>query len=396
MFDSLEKLADDPILGLTTAFLADKNPNKINLGVGVYKDETGHTPIMASVKKAEERYFHSEDSKVYIAPAGYKEFNEKISEHVFGEGHAALTDQRIGSVMTPGGCGALRVGAELIQRSKPGTRLWVSDPTWPIHRPLLATAGLEIVEYPYYDSKTHGLNIDQMLSALQNATSEDVVLLHACCHNPSGVDLLPEHWDEIANLAQKNGFLPFIDMAYHGLGVGLEEDCYGLRLLAKTVPEMLLSYSCSKNFGLYRERVGTLLTLTENKERTETALSHIKNIARTMYSMPPAHGGAIVMTLLNDPELYQQWKSEVNDVRQRIEAMRKLFVDTMAAKNAPRSFDFFLEQKGMFSFLEVDKKQIDRLRDEFGIYMATSSRVNIAGISKDNIEYLAQSLIAVL
>lgn len=396
MFESIEKLADDPILGLTTAFLADTNPKKINLGVGVYKDPSGHTPIMGSVKKAEELYSQEEDSKVYIAPAGYKAFNDSISKHILGVEHSALGDNRVGSVMTPGGCGALRVGGELIQRARPGAKLWVSDPTWPIHRPLLATAGLEIVEYPYYDEKTRGLKADEMLETLKNASSEDAVLLHACCHNPTGVDLKPEHWDEIAQLAQKNGFLPFIDMAYHGLGVGLEEDCYGLRLLAETVPEMLISYSCSKNFGLYRERIGTLLSITKDKTTTDSAVSHIQNIARTMYSMPPAHGGAIVMTILNNPELYQLWKSEVEEIRLRIEGMRKLFVETMKAVNTPESFDFILEQKGMFSFLGINDAQIARLRDEFGIYMAGSSRVNIAGISDDNVEYLAQSLVGVL
>ncbi|MBI2993050.1 MAG: aspartate/tyrosine/aromatic aminotransferase [Gammaproteobacteria bacterium] len=396
MFETIEKLPADPILGLTAAFNEDSNPKKIDLSVGVYKDESGKTPIFAAVKRAEKLWLGEENTKVYIPPPGYPEFNTAMQPHILGAGHQALKENRVRSVMAPGGCGAVRVGAELLNRSRSGATIWVSKPTWNNHGPLLGSAGLKIKEYPYYSDKTHGVEADAMLSVLRKVGKSDIVLMHACCHNPTGADLSREDWQAVARLAQKQGFLPFVDCAYHGMAEGLEEDGYGARLLAESVPEMLIAYSCSKNFGLYRDRIGALLVVAADAGRADAGLTHVNNIARAMYSMPPAHGGAIVKTILGDRELYRVWKEELDGMRVRMNSLRALFADTLAKKKAPRDFSFVKSQRGLFSMLGLKKEQVQRLRKEFSVYIVESSRMNIAGISQKNIEYLTDSILAVL
>ncbi len=396
MLESLEKLAADPILGLTAAYNQDNNPDKIDLGAGVYKDADGNTPIFAAVKQAERLWHDEENTKAYIAQVGFEDFNSRIINHIFGRTHPAVEDKRLCSIMAPGGSGALRIGAEMLNRCRPGTTLWVSDPTWGNHIPLLGSTGLNIRSYPYYDADSHGLRFDAMMNTLKQATKNDIVLFHGCCHNPTGVDLSREQWDSVAELAKKQGFLPFIDTAYHGLGTGLDEDVYGLRLLAESVDEMVIVYSCSKNFGLYRERIGAVIVMGASTEITEAGTSHITNIARQMYSLPPAHGGALVKTILQNPELYTSWKQELDEMRERINGLRSLFADTLAEKNAPSDFSFIKNQYGMFSFLGISKEQIQRLRDEYSIYLVGSSRINIAGISPKNIDYLTDAVISVL
>ncbi len=396
MFEAIQKLPADPILGLTAAFNEDSNPDKIDLGAGVYKDESGNTPIFAAAKQAERLWQEQEHTKVYIPQPGFADFNAQILPLIFGPDHPALKAGRVRSTMAPGGSGALRISAELVQRCKAGARLWVSAPTWGNHIPLLGTAGLNIQEYPYYDADRHGLLADAMLDSLKQTAQGDIVLLHGCCHNPTGVDLEPEHWQAVAELAARNGFLPFVDSAYHGLGEGLEEDAYGIHLLAERVPEMLIAYSCSKNFGLYRERIGAAIVLAEDSAAAEIGLSHLTNIARTMYSLPPAHGGAIVKTILENAELGKGWREELAAMREHINGLRSALADTLAEKGSPMDFGFIKQQRGMFSFLGISKEQVERLRNEHSIYMVGSSRINIAGVNAANIDYLSDAIIAVL
>jgi aspartate aminotransferase len=396
MFETIQKLPPDPILGLTGAFDADTNPNKIDLGAGVYKDESGITPIFEAVKQAEKRWHEQERTKVYIPQPGYADFNTALLRHVFGAAHPALAAGRLRAVMAPGGCGGLRLGAELVNRSHPGATIWLSKPSWNNHVPLLGGAGLRIREYPYYDGERHEVDFEAMMDALSIVPKTDVVLLHACCHNPTGADLTREQWDEIAELAARQGFLPFVDQAYQGLGNGLDEDAYGPRRLAETLPELLLAYSCSKNFGLYRDRIGMVAALARDAAAAEAAETHITNIARGIYSMSPSHGGAIVKTILGDPKLYETWKRELDEMRTRINGLRALLADTLAKKKSPMDFSFIRKQRGLFTLLGLSREQMQRLRTEFSIYGVESSRINIAGISPKNVEYLADSIIAVL
>lgn len=396
MFASLDVLQPDPILGLMAEFRNDPNPNKVDLGVGVYKNEEGVTPIMTAVKMAEQKVFAEEQTKSYIGPAGVPEFNEAIKQLIFGEVHPALQTNRIATVLTPGGCGALRVGAELLMRSEPGARIWVGDPTWANHVPLLGNAGLKIEQYPYYDRINSTLKFDEMVSALDRATAKDIVLLHGCCHNPSGADLSHEQWRAVAELAEKKGFLPFIDLAYQGLGLGLDEDAYGARLMAERLPELIVASSCSKNFGLYRERVGSLSVLGASDTGASTAISHVNNIVRGMYSMPPSHGGAIVAEILGDAELLASWQAELESMRDHINGTRRLLVEKLCSAGVARDFSFIENQRGMFSFFGISGEEIERLKTEYGIYIVQSSRTNVAGISPANVDYVVDALARVL
>ena len=396
MFAALQAYPPDPILRLIAEFRADPRPDKVDLGVGVYKDELGRTPIMAAVKAAEHRILEAEDSKAYIGPAGVPEFNAAIQRLVFGGGHPVLVASRAATVLTPGGCGALRVGAELLKRAAPDTTIWVSDPTWANHIPLLGNAGLRIREYPYYDRQSSSLRFDAMLTALVQAGAGDVVLLHGCCHNPCGADLDGEQWRAVAELAEQRGFLPFVDLAYQGLGDGLDADAAGLRLLAERVPELLVASSCSKNFGLYRERVGSLSVIAGNEPEASAAVSHVNNIVRGMYSMPPSHGGAIVAEILGDDALQQEWRAELDGMRERINGLRRLLNEKLRERNVARDFSFIERERGMFSFLGLSEAQVARLIADFGLYMVNSSRINVAGISQTNVDYVADALAAVL
>lgn len=396
MFTALNPLPADPILGLLAAYRLDPRDHKVDLGVGVYKDESGATPIVAAVTAAEIRLQQTETTKVYIGPTGVPEFNDAIRDLMFGATHPVLADQRVRTVLTPGGCGALRVGAELLKRAAPATTIWVSDPTWANHMPLLGNAGLKLAQYPYYDQATSSLKFDAMMDTLAKVGSGDVVLLHGCCHNPCGADLNPEQWREVASLAQRNGFLPFVDLAYQGFGEGLDEDAYGVRLMAESVPEVLVASSCSKNFGLYRERVGSLSVVAATASAADTALTHVNSVVRGNYSMPPSHGGAIVAIILDDPELRASWVAELALMRDRINGLRALLVGKLAAAGAPRDFSFIQRERGMFSFLGISVQQVAKLREIHGIYMVDSSRINVAGISAANIDYVANAIVAVL
>lgn len=396
MFESLSALPADPILGLMAAYREDPNTNKVDLGVGVYRDNDGNTPILECVLAAQRRHNDEETTKSYIGPPGELQFNQAIQALLFGPSSAALADGRVSSAQTPGGCGALRVAAELINRARPGASIWVSDPTWANHVPLLSDAGLAIKTYPYFDRQTSGLLFDEMLERLGQVNRGDLVLLHGCCHNPCGVDLNNDQWGEIARLAADRGFTPFIDIAYQGLSTGLDEDAFGVRLLAEHVSELIVASSCSKNFGLYRERVGSLAIMSSTASESTTVLSQMLNVIRGIYSMPPNHGGAIVKTILNDQQLTELWHAELTEMRDRINGLRDEFSAKLAAKIGVDRFDFIRQQRGMFSFLGISGEQISRLRDEYSIYMVDSSRINIAGLNSSNLDYVCDAVAKVL
>jgi aspartate aminotransferase len=396
VFEHLPVLAPDPILGLSIAFKKDNNPAKIDLGVGVYKDEQGNTPILKAVVEAQKQLMETEKSKVYITPQGVQGFIDGMLQLILGKANPVLLANRVAAVQAPGGCGALRILAELLKRCDPDTKVWVSDPTWANHIPLIGDAGLEIVTYPYFNKATASIKFDEMMSCLANAKKGDVVLLHGCCHNPTGADLTREQWQSLAKLANEVGFLPFIDLAYQGFGDGLEEDAYGLRLMAESVPEIIIAASCSKNFGLYRERVGLAALITHDSANRDIVQSQIQSVARGIYSMPPSYGGALVDIILADESLNSLWQSEVTEMRERMIQLRMLLVDSLAAQGASKDFSFINHQKGMFSFLCIAPEQVQKLRNENSIYFVDSSRVNIAGINTKNVDILAAAISGVL
>lgn len=396
MFETLKALPPDPILGLMAAFRQDDNANKVDLGVGVYKDEAGHTPIMAAVQKADALHRAQETSKTYVGPPGDAEFNQQIQQLILGAECAPLRENRARTVQAPGGCGALRVAAELINRARPGAAIWVSDPTWANHVPLLGDAGLEIRTYPYYDAAAQGLKFDAMSAALTQIGRGDLVLLHGCCHNPCGVDLDPAQWDAVAAIARQRGFTPFVDLAYLGLGLGLTEDAYGVRKLAATVPELIIASSCSKNFGLYRERVGALSIIAPSVAEADVVYGQVQNVARGIYSMPPNYGAALVGRILADPALRRNWDAELTQMRDRINTLRAQLASKFKQRLGSTRFDFIPKQRGMFSFLGLSKDQVQRLKKEYSIYMVDSSRINVAGINQKNIDYFCDAVCAVL
>ncbi len=391
MFNKLKTLAADPILGLMTAFRDDKNPCKVDLSVGVFKDEEGNTPIFKAVKMAEDYRLKTETTKAYIGMIGTPGFNDSIQHLMLGNDHSVITNKRIASAMTPGGSGALRVAAELIKRAKPDAKIWVSDPTWANHVPLISGVGFEMKTYPYFDKVTHSVKVDAMLETLKTLGRGDVVLLHGACHNPTGADLSPEAWDAIAEIACNRGFTPFIDCAYQGLGDGLDEDAYGTRKLADSVEEMLLAMSCSKNFGLYRDRVGMVAAITAS-DKQPAALSQIMSVARGMYSMPPAHGGAIVEHILTTPELDIIWRAELEGICSSIQHSRHLLADGLNNSKSQAHFNYLKTNKGMFSHLDLTPDQIDKLRGEHSVYIVGSGRINLAGVTASNIDYLVAAL----
>ncbi|RYV01515.1 aromatic amino acid aminotransferase [Shewanella sp. OPT22] len=396
MFENLSPLPADSILGLLNQYRQDPNPSKVDLGVGVYKDPLGHTPILECVKTAEAHRLKTEDTKVYIGPTGSQDFNRLITELNFGADHQIIDSNRVRTVSTPGGTGALRVAADFITRCKTDAVIWVSDPTWANHTGLFETAGLTVKVYPYYDFDSKTLKFDEMIECLKQVSKNDFVLLHACCHNPSGMDLTKEQWDQVVELTTDVGFTPLIDMAYQGFGIDEIEDAYGVRKMAAAVENMILCSSCSKNFGLYRERIGSCSIISKNTAQADIAFSVLLYVVRCLYSMPPAHGAAIVETILGSSELNQQWLDELKVMRDRINGNRKILVDALHSKQSDRDFSFIANQKGMFSFLGVNQAQVTQLKDEFSIYMVDSSRISIAGITEDNVSYIADSVAKVL
>ncbi len=393
---TLQTLPADPLLGLSELYRQDPNANKIDLGVGVYKDDAGRAQIMAAVKAAEQRWLAQEDSKAYIAPGGDDEFIQAMANLLLGAENAALADSRLSAIQTPGGSGALRIAAEFILRCNPHATLWLPDPTWVNHEPLLSRAGLTLQTYPYYDHHNHCLDIEALLETLRQVPQGDVVLLHGCCHNPSGADLTPENWQQIAEIAQARGFTPLVDIAYQGYADGLEQDAAGLRLLVDQLPEVLITASCSKNFALYRERVGLFGVISPNWTQAAICQSQALDIVRGYYFVPPAHGAYVVKTLLADSALTLQWQSELETIRQRIQNARELFVAASARLGLEDRFGHIARQKGMFSFLGLTEHQVDYLRRHHSVYMASSSRINLSGINASNLDNLMQALQATI
>ncbi|MDO5058539.1 MAG: amino acid aminotransferase [Neisseria sp.] len=395
-FDSIQAAPADPILGLGEAFKADSREGKVNLGIGVYKDAQGQTPIVRAVKEAEKRLLESENTKNYLTIDGVAEYNAQTQVLLFGEGHEIIASKRAKTAQSLGGTGALRVAAEFIKRQTGAKNVWISAPTWPNHNAIFNAVGMNICDYRYYDKTTHGLDWDGLLEDLSRAEKGDVVLLHGCCHNPTGIDPTPEQWDALAKLSAEKGWLPLFDFAYQGFANGLEEDAYGLRAFAKLNKELLVASSYSKNFGLYNERVGAFTIVAADEETANRAFSQVKSIIRTLYSNPASHGGATVALVLKDADLKAQWIAELDEMRGRIKEMRQQFVDLLKEFGAEQDFSFIVKQNGMFSFSGLTPEQVDRLKDEFAIYAVRSGRINVAGITADNIRYLCESIVKVL
>jgi len=396
MFERLEMAPADPILGLTEAFRKDTNPAKINLSVGVYEDDSGKTPVMHSVKKAEERILKTQTTKNYLPINGPAEYAAAVAELVFGKGSEIVKAGRAVTAQTPGGTGALRISGELLKKYVSRARLWVSDPTWTNHNGIFGAAGFEIKTYPYYDAATRGLSFDAMMATINTIPEGDIILLHGCCHNPTGIDPSFDQWKKVAQALAARRIMPLIDFAYQGLAAGLEEDAAGVRLVCSMVPEAVICSSFSKNFGLYNERVGALTVMGATPDAAQKALSHMKATIRQCYSNPPSHGGQIVSTIMSDPQLKAEWELEVKEIRDRIHRMRNLFVDTLRAKGVAGDFSFIKKQNGMFSFSGLTKAQVEQLKEKYAIYIVGSGRINVAGMTTKNMDSLCTAVANVL
>ncbi len=393
MFENLEAAPADAILGLITEHKNDPRPEKIDLGVGVFRTAEGETPVLDVVKQAEQRIVDTQESKAYIGTAGDPQFNAAMQALTFGDD---VDDDRLWTIQAPGGSGSLRVAAGMILRARPEARVWVSDPTWANHIPLLGGAGLALEPYPYYDTTMHVIRIDAMLDALSKVPQGEIVLLHACCHNPSGLDPSEEEWRAIADVIVERELVPFIDMAYQGFAHSLTDDAFIVRHLAARVPEMIVANSCSKNFGLYRDRVGSLSLLSSTSKGRDITYSQVNSIVRTIYSVPPDHGAVVVATILGDAELKAAWRVELAEMRGRLREMRVLLNDALKERAPDHDFSHLVRARGMFCFLGIPEKQVDRLKKEFGVYMVGSSRINTAGITAHNVNYLADAIAATL
>lgn len=386
MFDDLIQQPADALLALIKTYHADSRPQKLDLGVGVFRDDAGRTPVMRAVKAAEQILVDQQDSKRYVGTEGDLEFVDHMKAVAFGS-EAGLSD-RISGLQTPGGGGALRLGAELIHVAKADATVWISAPTWPNHLPTMKSARLNVATYDFADLTKQVLVFDRLVNSLSLAKKGDIVLLHGCCHNPTGLDLSIEEWHEIAKLIVSKGLIPFVDLAYQGLGKGLEEDASGTRIVLDAVDEALVAYSCDKNFGLYRERVGALYLVGKTRSSTEKATSHAATLARVNWSMPPDHGAAVVRTILADAELTSIWKSELEGMCRRINRVREALAD------AHPSLEFIKRQQGLFSTLDMSADQAAALRSNHGVYLPNSGRINIAGLSKSDAPELVKALLA--
>jgi aspartate aminotransferase len=390
MFEIVAAAPPDPILGLGDAFQKDPRPGKINLTIGVYRDDAGRTSILPSVKQAEAKLLAEESTKGYLGIDGLAEFNRLASELTMG---GLIPAERIAAAQTPGGTGALKVAADFVVKSFPHARVWCSNPTWPNHFSVFEVAGLETKVYPYLAADRRSLDFNALIETLEkDARAGDVICLHACCHNPTGIDPTPEQWSDIAELTAQRGVLPLVDFAYHGFGDGLEEDRVGIKAIANHHEEFLVCSSYSKNFGLYSERVGALLAVCPNAETRSKVASSIKQSVRANYSNPPRHGAAIVAAILGDAQLKSQWMVELAEMRERIHAVRQQFVDGMRAVGCSTDYSFLLAQRGMFSYSGLTPLQVDWLQNEKAIYMVGSGRINVAGITSQNLEFLCQAI----
>ncbi|RUW29956.1 MULTISPECIES: amino acid aminotransferase [unclassified Mesorhizobium] len=393
MFENLQPAPADKILALIGLYRADTRPGKVDLGVGVYKDRDGKTPVMRAVREAEKRLLASQDTKTYLGLAGDTGFNAAMIKLAFGE-KADLS--RIRAAQAPGGSGALRLVAELLQRTRPGATVWLSDPTWPNHLPVMRAAGLKVRDYPYFDAASGAVRFDDMVAALKTANGGDIVLLHGCCHNPTGANLDAAQWAKVADVLLERDLLPFVDIAYQGFGEGLDADAAGLRLLADKVPEMVVASSCSKNFAVYRDRVGAAMIMAKDGAQADVAMSQMLAAARALYSMPPDHGAAAVRMVLEDASLKKDWEAELEEMRLRMLRLRVAFAEALRRQSNSDRFDFVASHRGMFSRLGLTEAQVERLRTEHAVYMVGDSRINVAGLPEDSMDDLAKAIVSVL
>ena len=392
MWKNVQPAPPDSILGLTEAFKKDQNPEKVNLGVGVYKDEEGNTPVLRCVKAAEKKLLEIQASKSYLPISGDPAYGAAVQRLILGEGSEVIASGRVVTAHAPGGTGALRVGGDLIRKFNPDATLWVSSPTWANHNGIFGTAGFAMNSYTYYDPESKGLDFDGMMADLNKVPAGDVVLLHACCHNPSGVDLNGEQWRELAELAAEKNFIPFLDFAYQGFGDGVDEDRFAVEQFAASGVDVYVASSFSKNFGLYNERTGAITVITPSADEAAVAMSHLKTVIRTNYSNPPAHGGLVASLILNSPELHEMWLDELAGMRERIKGMRSALVQGLASQGVQGDFSFIERQRGMFSFSGWSDEVVAQLRKENSIYIVGGGRINLAGLTSSNIDYVCSAV----
>jgi len=396
LFSAVEMAPRDPILGLTEAFNADTRPTKVNLGVGVYYNEEGRIPLLRAVEEAEKARIAAHAPRGYLPIEGIGAYDQAVQKLLFGNDSALLADGRVVTAQALGGTGALKVGADFLKRLLPDAVVAISDPSWENHRALFESAGFRVQSYRYYDAVSHGLNRAGMLEDIKALPARSIVLLHACCHNPTGVDLSGDDWKRVLEAIREGGHVPFLDIAYQGFGDGIEEDAEAVRLFAESGLPFFVSSSFSKSFSLYGERVGALSIVTASKDEAARVLSQVKRVIRTNYSNPPTHGASVVASVLNSPELRALWEAELAEMRGRIRSMRQALVEQLAAQGAKRDFGFVAQQRGMFSYSGLSAEQVERLRSEFGIYAVATGRICVAALNQRNLASVTQAIAQVL
>lgn len=396
LFSAVEMAPRDPILGLTEAFVADTRASKVNLGVGVYCDDHGKVPLLDAVRQAEKQRLEAQPARGYLPIEGFAAYNQAVQGLLFGADSDLVKAGRVATFEALGGTGGLKVGADFLRRLLPGSDVWISDPSWENHRALFEAAGFKVHAYPYYHAASHGVNFAEMLRSLQSMPRGAIVVLHACCHNPTGVDLSAEQWRQVVDAVRAGSLVAFLDMAYQGFGQGIAEDAVALNLFAASGLNFLVSSSFSKSFSLYGERVGALSVVTTDREETSRVVSQIKRTIRTNYSSPPTHGAAVVAAVLSTPALRATWERELADMRDRIRSMRTGLVERLKARGVQQDFSFVVKQQGMFSYSGLTREQVDILRERYGIYAISTGRICLAALNSRNIDYVADSIAAIL
>ena len=396
LLSTVELAPRDPILGITEAFNADSNPNKVNLGVGVYCNDAGKVPVLESVRRAEQQLAQTPLPRNYLPIDGFAGYNRAVQNLLFGADNAAVRDGRIVTVQTLGGTGGLKIGADFLRHLNPQSQIWISDPSWENHRALFEYAGFTVNSYPYYDAPSHGINFDGMMDTLNKLPAGAICILHACCHNPTGVDLSAEQWKQVIAVVNARGLVPFLDIAYQGFAEGLDSDAAVVRHFSETCPLVFVSSSFSKSLSLYGERVGALSIVTGNSDEAARVLSQIKRVIRTNYSNPPTHGGQTAAMVLTTPELRTMWESELGQMRDRIKTMRHQLVEKIRGIRADFDFSFVIRQRGMFSYSGLSKDQVQKLRSEYSVYAIDSGRICVAALNSHNIDYSARAIASVL